>query len=216
MTRVAKKPQYKEYNHRLNCYGNYQEHTKNLREWRNSRRSLMLELGAGTAAISLAFMEIQPDWQVLAVDRKSDRLNKAARQLEDQFVDQLAFLQADIKALEEYLPLRDEVNLLWLAFPDPYPTQRQAKHRLTHPHYLKLYRLWLKPQALIRFKTDSQALFDYTKEIYAASSWLEITDESSDLSEDNYQLEDVLTQTNYENRFRASNLPIYYLEAQKQ
>ena len=172
----------------------------------------MLEVGAGSAAVSLQFSLDYPDWQVLAVDRKSDRLNKAAAK---SATANLAFLQADIQTLADHINLTGQVNLLWLAFPDPYPAGRQAKRRLTHPDKLELYRRLLAPAGRLRLKTDDQGLFAYSCGVFDDSPAFEIVDLQEDLAAIGYgRFEvDVATITKYEATWLALGLPINYLEA---
>ena len=212
MARVAKTPQYQAFNRRLNCYGRFQEHAAKLADWRRPDRPLMLEVGAGSAAVAVQFSLDHPDWQVLAVDRKSDRLNKAAAK---SAAANLAFLQADVQSLADHVDLVGQVTLLWLAFPDPYPAGRQAKLRLTHPDKLALYRRLLIPTGRLRLKTDDQGLFAYSCASLNDSPAFEIVDLREDLAAAGYDRcdTDVATITKYEAAWLQLGLPINYLEA---
>ena len=211
MGRVAKTPQYEAFNRGFNCFGRHQEHTRSLSDWRRPDLSLMLEIGAGAAAVSLAFSSHNPDWRVLALDRKSDRLYKAARQNQSA---NLAFLQADFDDLESYVDLRGQVDLIWLAFPDPQPGKRREKHRLIHPTRLVLYRLLLREGATIRLKTDDPAMFSYSLEVFQGQADFTIEAIIEDLATAGYenQPDDVRILTKYERCFLERGLPIRYLE----
>lgn len=212
MSRIPKRPQYEAFNRHSRCFGDHHEQSRSLEDWLDPRRPLMLEVGAGRAEISREFAALHEDWQVIAVDRKSDRLYKAARVLDSE-VQNLVFLQANVHDIDNHVDLSHRVDLLWLAFPDPYLASRQAKHRLTHPNFLKQYEMLLKRGATLRFKTDSPELFLYTKIVFDNLSWLEITDEETDLSVDMKKPSDVFTMTSYEQRFRQWDFKIHYLEA---
>ena len=58
----------------------------------------------------------------------------------------------------------DEIDLLYINFCDPWPPKRQAKRRLTHGNFLKLYRKVLKDNGQIHFKTDNDPLFEWSIE----------------------------------------------------
>ena len=214
MARVAKTPQYEAFNRSPNCFGRHQRHGLSLREWLRPERPLMLEVGAGSAAISQAFGRENPEWQVLALDRKSDRLYKAARQSQES---NLAFLQADLDNLAEYADLENKISLLWLAFPDPQPGRRREKHRLTHPARIGFYLLLLAPEGIIRFKTDNAEFFAYSHRTLAAREELEIGLVVEDLAAAGYDKQpvDVQTVTRYEKRFLEAGLPIHYLEVRR-
>ena len=210
MTRVAKKPQYRDFNQRPNCLGRFQVHNHQLSHWYDPARPLMLELGAGRAEISVAWARAHSDWQVLAVDRKSDRLNKAARL---EVGDNLRFCQTDVDDLESMLDLAGRVDLIWLAFPDPYikRSRRRAKHRLLTGQRLKCYYDWLKPAGCLRFKTDQATLMDQAAIDLKVAGFI-ISDRQSPLAVDP-DLIDLATVTGYESRFRSLGRPIHYLEA---
>ena len=213
MSRVTKKPQFAAFNKGFNCFGRYQEHDLSLSDWRRSDMNLMLEVGAGSAQLSLSFSLEHPDWQVLALDRKSDRLYKVARH---NINENLAFLQADLDVLAEYINLRAQVELLWLAFPDPQPGKRREKHRLTHPERIDLYGILLTEGGRVRLKTDDTAFFEYSLANFQNHPEFAITQVIGDLLQAGYQNQpsDVATLTKYEQRFLELGRPIYYLEAQ--
>ena len=212
MGRVAKTPQYEAFNLRHNCFGRFQEHDLSLNDWRQLDLPLMLEVGAGTAAVSLRFSLDNPNWQVLALDCKSNRLNKAASKGAAR---NLAFLQADFKDLLSYVDLRKQVNLLWLAFSDPQAGERRAKHRLTHPSNLNLYKMLLVPSGKIRFKTDDKNFFNYTYDVFNRYPDFAISAVEDNLVAAGYENQafDVQTVTGYERRYLELGRPIHYLEA---
>ena len=73
-----------------------------------------------------------------------------------------------------------EVSEIWITFPDPQLRTSRAKKRLTHPRFLRLYQDILKPGGPVHLKTDSPALFYFTRlitDLYA----LDIQDASEDV-----------------------------------
>ena len=211
MSRVAKLPQYASFNCLANCYGRFQQHQLNLDDWLTNQQ-LMLEVGAGQADLALAFAKNNPDWQVIALDKKSDRLFKAARATE---LDNLAFLQTDLRHLNDLVNLTGRVALLWLTFPDPYPKKRHVKHRLTRPALVDAYYNLLTEGGLLRFKTDHRQLFDYTRQTIEASDKFKLNNHSLNLHKETDLSQDVTALTAYEKQFLAENKPIYYLQASK-
>lgn len=207
MSRVAKKPQFEAFNQRPDCFGRFTKHDYKLADWRKDC-PLMLEIGAGKAEISVAFAQNNPDWQVIALDKKSDRLGKAAR---CNKAPNLVFLQASCQDLDQYLKEK-QVDLIWLAFPDPFPKDSQAKHRLTTPEHLEIYAQLLRAGGQLRFKTDSDQLFDYSRQTLQDQGW-QITALNYDLKFGTMYPDDVLVVTTYEQRFRQANQPIHYLQA---
>ena len=60
--------------------------------------------------------------------------------------------------------MQGEVDRIYVNFCDPWPPKRQAKRRLTHGNFLKLYRKVLKDNGQIHFKTDNDPLFEWSIE----------------------------------------------------
>ena len=211
MARQAKTPQYTEFNRRPNCFGRWQEHDRSLAGWHQPDRRLMVEIGAGRALTSLAFAAANPDWQVLAVDQKSDRLNKAANQKPGE---NLACFQTGVDQLDQQLDLTGQVSLIWLAFPDPQAKKRQLKHRLISPDRLDLWQRLLAAGGILRLKTDHAGFFADSRQLIKASPAWRLTAAVDDLPEAGDYPADVLTPTAYEAKFRALGRPICYLEAE--
>jgi len=171
-------------------------------------RPLIVELGAGTADLTLALARQQPDTQFVAVDVKADRLYKGAKAAREQGLAHVAFVRAPAERLVEvFAPA--SVAELWLTFPDPFPRTRQAKHRLTHPQFLHIYQSLLAPGGIVRFKTDSHDLFTWSLEQIIFDGW-QIRELSFDLHRSELPAEYKLT-TTFERKFMAQNLPTHYV-----
>jgi tRNA (guanine-N7-)-methyltransferase len=183
--------------------------------------SLALEIGAGTGLFSVELARRHPEKFFVAVDIKSDRLYTGAKLATELKLKNIAFVRSDIWRIDELFP-EGSVSEIWVTFPDPYASENQtklnksdAKHRLTHPRFLEIYKQLLVRKgptpAQLCFKTDNKPLFDWSKEQFEQSGWKidEQTDDlhSSDLSDD-YKIK-----TSYEERFTAEGLPIYCLSA---
>lgn len=126
-------------------------------------QQLIVELGAGTGLFALALARAHPETLVVAVDVKADRLQTGARLAVEQGTENVLFLRARADLLAGYFR-PGSLSGLWLTFPDPFPKKRQAKHRLTHPVFLAIYRSLLAPGARLHLKTDNHALFDWSLE----------------------------------------------------
>ena len=65
--------------------------------------------------------------------------------------------------IDEYFS-PEEVSVIYLNFPAPFPRIRQAKLRLTDAERLMQYRNVLTKEGVVRLKTDSQPLYDFSLE----------------------------------------------------
>ena len=135
-------------------------------------------------------------------------MQKGARVADDQQLQNILFLRAHVNALTTLLA-HQSIETIWLTFPDPFPKQRSAKHRLTHPQFLKIYQQLLKPTGSLCFKTDSLALFQWSLEQFVKQGW-RIEDLSFDLHES--ELDAAYKQlTTYESRFVNEGLAINFV-----
>ena len=127
-----------------------------------NQQPVVLELACGKGEYTLSLAEMFPDKNFVGVDRKGNRIWSGAKKALEQFKN-VRFLRVDIENLEEYF-LQDEVDEIWITFPDPFLKDRKAKKRLTSPRFLNIYRKILKPGGRVHLKTDSIELFEYSLE----------------------------------------------------
>lgn len=179
-------------------------------EWQSEPAPRVLEMGAGTGLFSVAMAENEPDAPHVAVDVKADRLQTGARAAEEKLLSNIRFLRARADQLPELLAPRS-LEKIWVTFPDPFPKSRAAKHRLTHPQYLKLYAGLLRPGGALYFKTDAHALFEWSLEQLVQEGW-KIKELSFDLHESNLP-ERYKIMTTYETRFTGEGLKIQFVKA---
>lgn len=170
----------------------------------------VLEMGAGTGLFSAALARATPNLQHVAVDVKADRLQTGARQAEAEHLTNLRFLRARADQLSSAITA-SSLTSLWITFPDPFPKDRSAKHRLTHPGYLAMYRQWLKPSGVLYFKTDARNLFDWSLEQLVRQGW-RISELSFDLHESDLP-EVYKIATTYEARYRREGKKICFVKA---
>ena len=57
---------------------------------------------------------------------------------------------------------QNEVDEIWITFPDPQIKYKRTKHRLTNREFLTKYKNILKPQGIVHLKTDSEFMHGYT------------------------------------------------------
>jgi len=131
-------------------------------------RAFILELGCGKGEHALALAAANPDPLVVGVDIKSHRLCTAGEAAIARGLANLYFLRADVAALGSWFA-PGSVREIWITFPDPYPKQREIKHRLTAPDFLAMYAALLVPGGSVHLKTDSDQFYGYT--LGAVKDW---------------------------------------------
>lgn len=122
---------------------------------------LRLELGCGKGRFTCDTAEREPDVLFVAVERVPDAMIIAMERAQAQGLTNILFVDADAAKLRDYFE-PGEVDRIYLNFSDPWPSNRHAKRRLTHPDFLSIYGNVLKDGGQIHFKTDNRALFEWS------------------------------------------------------
>src|SRR5665811_346888 len=137
MARRAKTPKYEEFDSFTNTYV-FHEDSKRQKYFPNDNQ-LVLELGCGKAEPSMEFAKKYPDKNFIGVDVKADRLWRPAKSALEEGLQNIVLLKMHMRFLEKAFK-ENSVDEIWLTFSDPFPKDRQAKHRLTHPKFLSMYK----------------------------------------------------------------------------
>ena len=166
-------------------------------EW-TPRAVDVLEIGAGTGLFSVELAARHPEQIFVALDVKGDRLQKGARQAEARGLSNVFFMRARADQLVELVAARS-LRAIWLTFPDPFPRQRSAGRRLTHPHFLRIYAELLCSDGKLLLKHDNFDFFCWSLEQLVAAQWL-IQELSFDLHESNLY-DEYKIKTTYEQRW---------------
>ena len=152
-----------------------------------------------------------PDINFIGVDIKGARIWRGAKTALDENLGNVAFLRTPIERIEQCFG-KDEVSDIWITFPDPQPTSRREKKRLTGHAFLYRYHKILQPGGRIHLKTDSAELFAYTLEVL---EHLHIQPEivCEDVHGSLDEIPDMVRsiRTHYEQLFLAKGKNIHYL-----
>jgi tRNA (guanine-N7-)-methyltransferase len=125
---------------------------------------ITLELACGKGEYALGLAQLYADRNFIGVDQKGNRLWVGAKKALAQGLSNVAFLRIQIDRLLEFFE-KEEVEEIWITFPDPQLRLSKDKKRLTHPKFLRMYQQILKPGGSIHLKTDSPDLYAFTKKV---------------------------------------------------
>ena len=114
---------------------------------------IVLELGCGRGEYSVGMGRHFPQKNFLGVDIKGARIWKGLLNV--------GFLRTRIDFIHCFFE-PEEIDEIWITFPDPQPQKNRARKRLTHPLFINRYRQFLKPGGIIHLKTDNTFFFEYT------------------------------------------------------
>ena len=171
---------------------------------------LHLELGCGKGAFIVDMAKKHPDTFYLAIEKNVTCAGMTAKLLVEQEINnaKLMFIDGE-KVVEE---LNDNsVQILYLNFSDPWPKKRHEKRRLTYEGFINKYVRVLEKGGEIRFKTDNDELYEFSKESFKEST-LTIVFDIYDY--DGKDIED--SPTEYEIKKREAGLKIHRLILRKE
>ena len=141
---------------------------------------LILELGCGKGEYTLELARRNPDKNYVGVDIKGARLWRGAKTATQEGLPNVRFLRTRIEFITAFFA-PGEVSEIWLTFSDPQP--KSENNRLTSPGFLERYRKMLKPGGIVRLKTDSRFLHEYTRAVIEANG-LKVLASTTDLYEE--------------------------------
>jgi tRNA (guanine-N7-)-methyltransferase len=171
---------------------------------------LILELACGRGEYSIGLAQLHTHKNFVGVDIKGNRMFIGAKKALDNNLTNAAFLRSQIESLS-YCFFEDEVDEIWITFPDPQLRISKAKKRLTHPRFLRQYQQILKTDAPIHLKTDSPNLYRFTKKVIAMYG-LTLLEDSADVYAQQYIAEELKIKTHYESLDIAGSKKIHYLK----
>lgn len=122
---------------------------------------IVLELGCGKGEYTVGMAKAFPDKNFIGIDIKGARFWFGAKEAVEKNLNNVCFLRTQIELVDCFFD-ENEVDEIWITFPDPQIKYRRTKHRMTHPDFLDRYQKILKPEGIIHLKTDSEFLHGYT------------------------------------------------------
>ncbi len=171
---------------------------------------ITLELGCGKGEYAVGLARRNTGRNYIGVDIKGARMWSGATQAAREGLSNIAFIRTSIELIDHFFA-PGEVDEIWITFPDPQ--MKKVRKRLTSTRFIEDYLKILAPGGIIRLKTDSPFLFDYTCEM-ARQNGFEILASTSDLYADpNPDLPASLReiQTHYEKQWLDRGLTIKYI-----
>jgi tRNA (guanine-N7-)-methyltransferase len=130
-------------------------------------KPLTLELACGRGEYAVGLGRMFPEQNFIGVDLKGNRIWKGASIANNEGLKNIAFVRTQIELTPNYFA-KDEVDEIWITFPDPQLRWSKAKKRLTHPKFLRLYQQFLKrgtQPGIVHLKTDSPLLYHFTLKV---------------------------------------------------
>lgn len=172
---------------------------------------IVLELGCGKGEYTVGLAQRNPDKNYIGIDIKGARFWRGAKSALEHGLDHVAFLRTQIELVDQLFG-ENEVDEIWITFPDPQIKYKRTKHRLTNPVFLQKYKQILKPKGVVHLKTDSEYMHGYTLGLLQGLGH-EICYANHDVYRNEGSPSEVLEiQTFYENQYLEAGKPITYIQ----
>jgi tRNA (guanine-N7-)-methyltransferase len=175
-----------------------------------NQNPIVLELGCGKGEYSTGLAEKYPDKNFIGIDLKGARLWRGAKTALEKGLHNVAFVRTQIELLEFYFD-ENEIDEIWITFPDPQIKYNRTKHRMTNSDFLHLYKKVLKEDGIVNLKTDSEFMHGYTLGLLHGQGHEVLYANHSVYVNEGSPSDVTAIQTFYEKQYLLINKPITYI-----
>ena len=171
---------------------------------------IVLELGCGKGEYTVNLAKLNPNKNYIGIDIKGARFWRGAKTSIEEKLENVIFLRTQIELLD-FIFEKNEIDEIWLTFPDPQIKFQRRKHRLTNTKFLSIYKNILNDSGIIHLKTDSEFLHGYTLGKLEEMSINPIVSNHDIYKNSNAPVEATQIQTHYEKIYLNEGKKITYL-----
>lgn len=172
---------------------------------------IVLELGCGKGEYSVALAKANPGKNFLGIDIKGARFWRGAKTALETGLGNVGFIRSQIELVDQLFG-ENEIDEIWITFPDPQIKYKRTKHRLTNSEFLQKYKKILKKDGIVNLKTDSEFMHGYTLGLLHGEGH-EILHANHDVYKNVYSPKEVIEiQTFYEKQYLEKGKPITYIQ----
>lgn len=186
---------------------NFESYKNNLSAIFENNNPIHIEIGCGKGRFITETAKLNPDINYIAIERNADVTVLACEKINREGINNVKFLFGNCQQLEMVEDLHS-VERIYVNFCDPWKKSKQAKRRLTHANFLKLYEKLLIKGGELHFKTDNTKLFEFSLNSFADYG-LKMKNITLDLHNSKFE-GNIMTE--YEQLFSEKGQPIYRAE----
>lgn len=169
--------------------------------------SFILEVGMGKGEMLTQLAFLNPNNVYIGIEKYATVIVKALKKAEELNLKNFFVINEDLSKLNE--AFLGQVKEIWLTFSDPWIKKRHYKRRLTHKHFLEIYKNLLCKDGILKIKTDNDLFFEWSKESIEEFG-AKIVFLTNDLH--NSFKNDTNIQTEYEKKWSKIGKNINYME----
>jgi tRNA (guanine-N7-)-methyltransferase len=135
-------------------YSEYQELKFELSHFFDNEHPICLEYCSGNGHWIIEQAKKNPNKNFIAVEKKFSRVRKIWSKRENNGLKNLLIVSGFAMEFTTYFLQKEQVEKIWIHFPDPYPKQRHQKHRLVHSEFAWQMQRVLQPTKEVIIVTD--------------------------------------------------------------
>ncbi len=171
---------------------------------------LVLELGCGKGEYSVALAKKYPNKNFIGIDIKGARFWRGAKTAIEENIPNVGFLRTQIELIDHAFA-ENEVDEIWITFPDPQIKYKRTKHRMTNAAFLERYKKILTKDGVVNLKTDSEFMHGYTLGLLHGAGHEVLYANHNVYKQEGSPEEVTSIQTFYESQYLEQNKPITYI-----
>jgi tRNA (guanine-N7-)-methyltransferase len=149
-------------------------------QWKAPHKELHVEIGCNGGHVLLEMAARNTNAMFIGIDWKFKQIHRGAEKAATRGINNITLLRAYAERIQ-YIFAPNEIDHLYLFFPDPWAKKAQLKHRFVTPENLELLAKLVRPGGTFEIKTDHAGYFEWMEEaVKNAPSW-NVAERSTDL-----------------------------------
>ncbi len=141
-----------------------------------------LEIGCGDGGFLLGYAQANPKRNFVGVERLLGRIRKLDKKGRRDNLQNLRLLRIEARYLIKHLLPEQQMEAMHVYFPDPWPKDKHARHRLIDKEFPNHAARLLKPNGVIYLRTDDTSYFEQMQETFIAHGRFELEPTPLDLA----------------------------------
>ena len=127
-----------------------------------------LEIGCGDGGFLFQMAQQHPERNFLGVERLLGRIRKLSKKGQRAGLTNLRLLRLEGRYVMKYLLPEKAFEVIHVYFPDPWPKDRHARHRLVDFEFPQKAARLLKQGGVVHLRTDDAKYFNQMQTVFCA------------------------------------------------
>jgi len=142
-----------------------------------------LEIGCGDGGFLFQMAQHHPERNFLGVERLLGRIRKLSKKGQRAGLVNLWLVRIEARYVMKYLLPEKAFEVIHVYFPDPWPKDRHARHRLIDGEFPQSAARLLKKGGVVHLRTDDVTYFKQMKTVFCAHGGFKEEEPSGELAE---------------------------------